>query len=289
MQDQIKKENPCLVDTHAHLNFFDYDKDRQETIKRSLEKGIWIINVGTNFQSSQKASAIAEDNSKGVFAAIGLHPTNIDYKKFSLFSQKGQRKPESFLEEDFDDEKYETLTKNKKIAAIGEIGLDYFYKPENPEDIDDYKAKQKEIFEKQLNFSQKKGLPVIIHCRGAHNEMLGILEERKAKGFQQKGVIHCFNGTFAQAERYLQLGLFIGINGIIFKMDLEKTINKIPMDRIVLETDCPFLTPPMAGFKRNEPAFLSHIAEKTAAIKGFALQEISKITTANAHQLFNIK
>jgi TatD DNase family protein len=288
-QDQIEKGIPRLVDTHAHLNFFDYEKDWKRTIERSLEKGVWMINIGTNFQSSQRAIAIAEEYSTGVFAAIGLHPTNIEYGRFKLFSEKGQKKPENFLEEDFDIEGCENLAKSKKAAAIGEIGLDYFYKPKDPAELDGYKAKQKEIFEKQLAFAEKMGLPVIIHCRDAHDEMIAILEQRIAKGHQLKGVIHCFNGTTVQAEKYLALGLFIGINGIIFKMDLEETIQKIPLEKIILETDCPFLVPPMAGIKRNEPGFLHFTAEKLAEIKGIDFETVSKITTQNAHQLFKLK
>ena len=150
-QDQIEKGIPRLVDTHAHLNFFDYEKDWKETIERSLGKGVWMINIGTNFQSSQRAITITEEYSTGIFAAIGLHPTNIEYEKFKLFSEKGIKKPENFLEKDFDIEGYENLAKNKKVVAIGEIGLDYFYKPKDLAELDGYKAKQKEIFEKQLD------------------------------------------------------------------------------------------------------------------------------------------
>ncbi len=288
-QDQIEKGIPRLVDTHAHLNFFDYEKDWKETIERSLGKGVWMINIGTNFQSSQRAITITEEYSTGIFAAIGLHPTNIEYEKFKLFSEKGIKKPENFLEKDFDIEGYENLAKNKKVVAIGEIGLDYFYKPKDLAELDGYKAKQKEIFEKQLDFAEKMGLPVIIHCRDAHDEMIAILEQRVAKGRQLRGVIHCFNGTIVQAEKYLALGLFIGINGIIFKMKLEETIKKIPLEKIILETDCPFLVPPMAGSKRNEPGFLPFIVEKLAEIKGIDFETVSKTTTHNANQLFKLK
>ena len=288
-QDQIEKGIPNLIDTHAHLNFFDYEKDRKETVGRSLEKGIWMINIGTNFQSSQRATAIVEEYPTGVFAAIGLHPTNIEHERFKLFSEKGQKKPENFLEENFDVEKYGALAENKKVVAVGEIGLDYFYKPKDLIEMDGYKAKQKEIFEKQLDFAEKIGLPVIIHCRDAHDEMITILEQRIADGRQLRGVIHCFNGTAVQAEKYLALGFFIGINGIIFKMDLKETIKKIPLEKIILETDCPFLVPPMAGLKRNEPGFLSFIAEKLAEIKGIDFETVARTATQNAHQLFKLK
>ncbi|MFA5742954.1 MAG: TatD family hydrolase [Candidatus Paceibacterota bacterium] len=288
-QDQIEKGIPRLVDAHAHLNFFDYEKDRKETVERSLEEGVWMINVGTNFQSSQKAAAIAEEYPEGVFAAIGLHPTNIEYGRFKLFSEKGFKKQENFLENDFDVESYETLAGNKKVVAVGEIGLDYFYKPKDPADLDGYRTKQKEILEKQLDFAEKMNLPAIIHCRDAHNEMIAILEQRIIDGHQLKGVIHCFNGTSAQAEKYLALGLFIGINGIIFKMDLSETIKKIPLEKMILETDCPFLVPPMAGSKRNEPGFLPFTAEKLLEIKGIDFETASKITTQNSRQLFKLK
>ena len=218
-----------------------------------------------------------------------MHPANIEYGRFKLFSQKGEKKPEDSLEKDFDAEKYGVLAGNKKVIAAGEIGLDYFYKPKDPAELDGYKEKQKEIFEKQLDFAEKLNLPAVIHCRNAHDEMIAILERRTAKGCQLKGVIHCFNGTAAQAEKYLALRLFIGINGIIFKMDLEETIKKIPLEKIILETDCPFLVPPTAGSKRNEPGFLPFIAEKLAEIKGIDFETAAKITTGNACQLFKLK
>jgi len=286
-QNKIEKGIPYLIDTHAHLNFFNYDKDRKETIERGLAKSIWMINVGTNFQSSQKAVAIAEEYPAGVFAAIGLHPSNIDYEKFRLFSEKKEKRPEDHLEKDFDAVKYEVLVQNKKVKAIGEIGLDYFYKPKDPAELDGYKAKQREIFENQLDFANRSSLPVIIHCRDAHDEMISILEGRAAKG-QLKGVIHCFNGTFAQAERYLDLGLSIGVNGIIFKMDLNETIKKIPLEKMIIETDCPFLVPPMAGSKRNEPGFLPFVVEKMSEIMEVDPKKVFETTTRNARHLFNL-
>lgn len=288
MKNQIKKENPCLVDTHAHLNFFNYEKDRKEIIEKNLEKGVWIINIGTNFQSSQKALAIAEEYQRGVFASIGLHPSNINYKNFKIFPEKKEKKLEDFLESDFDAEKYGILAESKKIIAIGEAGLDYFYKPKEPRQIEEYKAKQKEIFEKQIDFAIKKDLPLIIHCRGAHDEMIRILKEKSEKS-RLKGVIHCFDGSFFHAQEYLSLGFFIGINGIIFKTDIGEAISKIPLDKIILETDCPFLVPPAAEKKRNEPGFLPFIAGKISEIKKTSFEEICEASTFNSCQLFKLK
>lgn len=278
-----------LIDTHAHLNMFDFDSDREEVIARSFCKNIHMINVGTNLKSSQKALEIASTYPTGVFAAVGLHPTNIDYEDFSLFLGNGPKKPENLLERDFDVSSYKTLADDSKVAAIGEIGLDYYYKPKKQEDLSCYQSRQKEIFEKQLSFAEELGLPVIIHCRDAHEEMIAILEKKIAAGSKIKGVIHCFNGTWLQAKKYLDIGFFIGVNGIIFKMRLEEELKKIPLQRIVLETDCPFLVPPGAASRRNEPSFLPNIAKRLADIKGLSLKSVAETTTKNATKLFHIK
>jgi len=281
-------EWPEMIDTHAHLNMFDFDVDREETIARSFCKNIFMINVGTNLKSSQKAVDIASTYPAGVFAAVGLHPTNIDYKGFHLFSGTGQKRPENILENGFDALEYKKLAGDPKVIAVGEIGFDHHYMPEKEEDIPYYKSRQKEVFEEQLFFSEELGLPAIIHCRDAHKEMIEILEQKIGAGSKIKGVIHCFNGTWPQAEKYLDLGFFIGVNGIIFKMRLDEALKKIPLGRIVLETDCPFLVPPGAE-RRNESSFLPDIAQRLADIKGLDLKTVAETTTKNAKKLFHIK
>lgn len=268
-----------LIDTHSHLNFTDFDKDRDEVIRRSLVENTWMINASINYLTSKKAVEIAEKYKKGIYAAVGLHPINI--KQEIRNKRQEIRVSEDVLEEDFSYEKYRELTKSEKVVAIGEIGLDYWYKPKTKRKLELFKQKQKEIFLKQLNLAKELNLPIIIHCRVAHNDLLEIL-----KGQEFQGVIHSFTGTWEQAERYLEMGFYLGFNGIIFKLNLNEIIKKVPLDRILIETDSPFLVPPPLKIKRCEPIFVKYIAQEIAEIRNENFEKIAQITTENAKSLF---
>ncbi len=246
------------IDTHAHLNFDAYDADRDEVIKRMLVENIQCINVGTSFETSKSAVELAEKQ-EGFYAAIGLHPTDVD--------------------EPFNATKYRELAKSKKVVAIGEIGLDYFRKPNSTQ-----KEKQKEIFIQQLDLARELGLPVILHCRMAHDEVIEIL---KVSG-ENKGVVHCFTGTWQQAQKYIAMGFYLGINGIIFKFNIDEVIKNVNLDKLLLETDCPYLTPPAAPEKRNEPLFMKYTIQKIAELRGVSVEEVCQKTTENARNLFKI-
>lgn len=268
-----------IYDTHAHLNFFEFEKDRDELIKECLESNTGMINVGTNLKSSRKAVEIAGKYSR-VFASIGLHPLNIDSEFLKNKGYSGEL--EGFLEKDFDFEKYKELSKREKVVAIGECGLDYWYKPKGTAKKELFKKEQQRIFEKQLDLAEESDLPVIIHCRSAFDDLFNILSKRKIRG-----VLHCFTGDKDDAKRFLSLGLHIGINGIIFKMDLEEAIAFIPLEKILIETDCPYLSPP--GFEeRNNPLALKYIIDEIARIKRVGAKEIEEITSKNAENLFKI-
>ena len=167
--------------------------------------------------------------------------------------------------------------------AIGEIGLDY------KEEYLFFKEKQKEIFLIQLKLVKELHLPIIFHCRMAHDDLTKILNSQlSVHNSKLEGVVHCFTGNWAQADKYLAMGFYLGFNGIIFKMNLDDIIKKTPLDRILIETDCPYLIPPSAGVERNEPIYVRHIAEKIAQVKGMGHEEIAKKTTENAKKLFKI-
>lgn len=248
-------------DTHAHLNFPDYDKDRAEIIKNSLNGGVFMINVGTDIKESKKVIEISEKYD-GVYSAVGLHPLHVDDEDFFRLN-----------------EEYRILIENKKVVAIGETGLDYKYTKNSPQT----KEKQKSVFRKHINLAGEFNLPLILHCRMAHRDLLDILKEEK----NQKGVIHCFSGNLKEAEEYLSMNFYLGINGIIFKMNLGKVIKNIPLERMVLETDCPFLSP-REDQKRNEPLFVKDIAEKIAEIKAIPVTKVAEVTTGNAKKLFSL-
>ena len=301
-------------DTHCHLNFAAFDNDRDTIIKKCLSNNLWMIIVGTNYETSQKAVEIAEKYSQGVFAAVGIHPIHLEETKMDGSELDGQK---GFIAkgEDFDYKKFKNLAlSSKKVVAIGEIGLDYWHKPKGKEKRARFKEKQKKAFLEQLDLAQELNLPSIIHCRVAHDDLLKILNSkfparnasRSDAGGQIpdskiRGVMHGFVGNTEQLEKYLELGLYIGFNGIIFKsiegINFEENIKKIPLDRILVETDCPYLTPLPAVASveagvmpptRNESLYIKYIIEKIANIRELEYEEVAEITAKNAKKLFRI-
>jgi TatD DNase family protein len=270
-----------LIDTHSHLNFKAYDKDREEVIKRTQKEGVVCIDVGTKHETSKRAIELAEKN-EGVYAAIGMHPIHIktDLMKLKMDEDEGGFEP---LGEEYDKEKYKELAKSKKVVAIGEIGLDYYYKPKGTAKKEKFKQIQREIFIKQLELAEDLDLPVIIHCRVAYNDLYDILKEKKLRG-----VVHCFVGTFEEAQKLVDLGFYVGITGIIFKLDLDEVVKKIPLDKLLIETDGPYLVPPKAGVERNEPIYVKYVAERIAELKNITFEEVAQKTTENAKKLFKI-
>ncbi len=266
-----------LIDTHAHVNFGVFEKDAGEVIRRALDAGVWMINVGSDFKTSQRAVELAEKYPSGVYSAVGLHPNDFG--------------------EIFDGNEYKKLAENPKVAAIGEIGLDY-YRIKNG-DLNS-REKQKELFKKQIELALELNKPIIIHCREAHVDLMEILssyffppkadppreENLKSK---RNGVIHSFSGTGEQAEVYRKLGFKIAFNGIItFSRDYDAVISETPIEDILIETDCPYLTPVPYRGKRNEPLYVAEVAKKLAEIKGISLDEASEKTTENAKKVFGI-
>lgn len=272
-----------LVDTHAHLNFAAFKDDFAETIKRSLDSDTWMINVGSQFSTSQKAAAIAYQCAEGVYAAIGLHPIHLETQ---VRKEKIDEKEEfefTSREEIFDPENYRKLAENQKVVAIGEVGLDFFHSKDN-------KEKQKEVFRQQIKLAAELDLPLIVHCREANTDVIEILQEAK-KIYKEKlrGVIHCFSGGLPEAKKYIALEFLLGFNGIItFARDYDEVISKIGLKHMIVETDCPYLTPPPYRGKRNEPVYVKYVAEKIAQIKQISVSKVAEITTKNARKLFNI-
>ena len=287
-----------LIDTHAHLNFSAFKNDADETAKRALDNNVWFINVGSQFSTSQRAVLMAEKYPEGAYAAVGIHPIHLSEIVFKDKVDKDEEVEFHPSVEEFDEEKYLKLAESKKVVAIGEIGLDYFHISRNsqPEthnlNFEELKQKQLDTFIRQIDFAMKLNLPVIVHCREAHNDIIEILQERK-KMYNEKlrGVVHCFSGRLSQAKIYTEeLGFCLGFNGIItFDRSYDKVVKEIDLKYILTETDCPYLTPlPFRG-KRNEPLYVKYVAKKIAQIKGIKINEVEGITTNNAVELFNLK
>ena len=257
-----------LFDTHAHLDFKEFDKDREKAIERAFSNGVKkIINVGCDLETSNNSIELS-NRYENIFAAIGIHPGEINEQRTGSNEQTIS--------------KLRKLAENKNVVAIGEIGLDY--KKNSQPTIQNL---QKEILKAQIELAQELNLAIIFHCRMAHNDLLEILNAH-FQNSKLRGVIHCFTGNYNQAKEYLKMGFYLGFGGIIFKMNLDEIIKKIPLDRILIETDCPFLTPPQENGNRNEPAFVKYTAQKIAEIRKISFQEIEKITTQNAEKLFGV-
>lgn len=247
-----------LFDTHSHLQFPEFDNDREEVIERTKRENVFCINVGTNKDFSQKAVELAEKHS-GFFAAIGFHPLDID-------------------KEDFDGDFYERLANHPKVLAIGECGLDV--KASSP------KEKQKEIFQKQIFLSKKIQKPLMIHSRHSYPEVLEIL--RQERPFPP-GIVHYFSGDKETAKKFLELNFYLSFAGAItYNNQYDEVIKFAPLEKILTETDSPFVAPAPYRGKRNEPIYVKEVVKKLAEIKNLSFEEMSKITFENARKLFKI-
>ncbi len=272
-----------LIDTHAHVNFAAYKDDGEEVIKRSLAENVWLINVGSQFKTAQRAVAIAEKYSEGIWAAVGLHPIHLQEGTAEAYEDEYEKVEFASRAEKFDFAAYKTLAQHEKVVAIGEVGLDYYRNP-GTED------QQKEILFEQLRLAEELKKPVIFHCRDAHNDLLEILQKIVSnKQLTVGGVIHSFSGRWSQAQQYLDMGFYLGFNGIItFARDYDRVVRQMPLERLLVETDCPYLTPIPYRGKRNEPSYVKYVAEKVAELRGISVEEVAEQTTKNARELFKI-
>jgi len=348
-----------LIDTHAHVNFKSFKDDAKETLQRALDSGTWVINVGSQKDTSREAVDLANQYEQGVYAVVGLHPEHTH----SQFVDEEETHFQS-REENFDYDLYRELAKNPKVVGVGECGLDYYRLPDGHH-LGDIKEKQKAAFRLQVKLAKELNKVLVIHSRpekgdeSLYDDLLEILDkelqtptppsrfaghlplagedapqlssdnrgasppdkgEYRPKGGEGVGdglrfevhsythstpanasaqgktmnlrfEIHSFTGSPEYLQKFLDCGAYVSFNGIITfdkTGNMEKLVKLAPLDKILLETDCPYLAPvPMRG-KRNEPSFVKFTAEKLAKIKNLSVEEISDITTANAKKLFNI-
>ncbi|MDO8592716.1 MAG: TatD family hydrolase [bacterium] len=278
-----------LIDTHAHVNFNAFKADADEVIRRALASDTWMILVGAETKTSRRALDYANKYEKGVYAAVGLHPMHTHAQPAA-----GDDYDFTTREENFSYDVYEKLAQFKKTVAVGEIGLDY-YQLDAATGLARVKQKQKEVFLEQLKLARNLKLPVIIHCRQAHDDMLEILKDFR-KTYQADlpkdkawGVMHCFSGDEELAWQYFLLGLNISFTGLItFSAQWDDLIRRLPNDKFMLETDCPYMTPEPFRGQRNEPVLVKKVAERIAAIKNLSWERIAEISTANARGLFGI-
>jgi len=275
-----------VIDTHCHLNFKDFKEDSFSLIEECLKVGIGLLLPGAEFSTSQRALRIAERFQEGVWAAVGLHPLHL----VSLKVAEKEIDPNLEFEtagEVFDLERYRSLAlSSKKIVAIGEIGLDYYYLPKSKKERERQKQEQRRVFAEQLKLAEELDLPIILHSRLAHQDILSLLSD-----FEVAGVAHGFVGKISELEQYLNIGFYIGFNGIIFKkiqgVNFREIIERTPLERILLETDSPYLSPQNPQ-ERNTPLNIIHIASFVAQIKKISLELLFEKTLENARNLFKI-
>ena len=249
-------------DTHAHLDDKAFDEDREAVIKRIREIGVeLVLDPGCDVKSSRRASEMAATWDEIYFAA-GIHPEELtDYT-------------EAGLEQVF------SLTNRPKCAAVGEIGLDYYWD-------DTHKEEQKQLFHAQLSFARERELPVIIHDREAHGDCLAIVKQYPGI----RGVFHCYSGSAEMAEELLRMGWYLGFDGPITYKNARKALEVLdicPLDRILIETDSPYLAPVPVRGRRNDSGNLPYICAKIAEVKGMAAEEIASLTLENGRKLFQI-
>ncbi len=251
-----------MIDTHCHLEMEPFDVDREDVIKRAQEAGLEaIITIGSDFEGNRGGVALAEKYDS-VFAAVGMHPHDAKNLTQAAFDQ------------------IKIWSAHRKVVAIGEIGLDYHY-DHSPREV------QRAAFRQQLDFAIETGLPVCVHSREAKEDTLQILKD---SGIRQ-GVMHCFSGDRDMAEEVLAMGFHISIAGpVTFKKasQLREAAKIIPDERLLVETDAPYLAPEPYRGKRNEPAFVVHTARLLAELRGVSAEDIDRITTTNAKRLFKI-
>jgi TatD DNase family protein len=252
-----------LVDTHAHLYAHEFDKDREAVIDRAISAGVAaILNIGCDLESSRQA--VQSTGRQGIYATVGVHPH--DARHFSEWKAS-----------------IESLAAVAGVVAIGEIGLDYYRNLSEPK-------VQRDCFAHFIGLSRSLGLPIVIHDRDAHDDVLDML--RLEKGYENGGVLHCFSGDWDMAKKCVDMGFHIGIDGpVTYKNGtrLQEVAERLPLDRLLLETDCPYLTPEPHRGKRNEPAFVRLVAERVAAIRNLPVAELITATGDNAIRLFGLR
>ncbi|MDF2874333.1 MAG: ycfH [Sporomusa sp.] len=252
-----------LFDSHAHLDDKRFDDDRHEVIVRAAEAGlVGIINAGACMESSARSVALADKHDM-IYAAVGIHPHDAKDAKAEDYEQLAA---------------WHSLP---KVVAIGEIGLDYYYDL-SPREV------QQQVFIRQIDVARQLKKPIIIHDRDAHGDILAIVK-KEAKGLT--GVFHCFSGSLEMAREVIKLGFYVSFAGpVTFAKDgkLKEVAANMPLERLLVETDCPYLTPQPFRGRRNEPAYVKFTAEEVARVRGIEFAVLAEAATANTKELFNI-
>lgn len=257
-----------LFDSHTHVQFPQFDKDRDAVIQRSFDNGVWMINVGADKETSMKAVELAKNHPEGIYAAVGIHPHSAG--KIDL------------------DEELKILAKNPKVVAIGECGLDYYNRqPITNNQQQKNKQEQKDLFLKHIRLAKEVEKPLMIHCRDAFSDLISIL---KPITFNLKpSIVHFFTGTLDDARKLLEMGFYFTFGGLItYNRQFDAVIELVPLDKILVETDAPFVSPEPYRSQRNEPTLVIEVAKKLAEIKNIPFDAFCERVVANNFKIFNL-
>ncbi|MBI4117583.1 MAG: TatD family hydrolase [Parcubacteria group bacterium] len=274
-----------FFDTHTHVNFIAYKDDDEVVLKRAYQQGTWLVNVGTQKDTSKKSVELASRFEKGVYASIGLHPVHLDGDRYEEYFADGKKSEFKVRRERFDYDYYANLAKHPRVVAVGEVGLDY------------YKRKKSEIFElrntqienllEHLKLALEFDLPLIIHCRDAHSDLKRFVADHRKEMQKVGAVVHCFTAKEDDAKYYISCGMRISFTGLItFCHDWDDIIEKTDIAHILSETDAPYLTPVPHRGKRNEPSFVKYVVARIAEIKRMDAEEVEKRLFENALSFF---
>lgn len=272
---------PRIIDTHAHLDSSIYEQDLWNVMERAAQGDVWVVTVGNDYRSSVQAVDIA-NRYENVYAAIGLHPLHV-------------RTDANADDRLMDLDKYYALAQDPKVVAIGETGLDFGDIPANTRRHPDanrferIKDGQKKVLGRFLQLSKETRLPLLLHCRDAHEEMIEMLDtwDKATSGFDSRGIVHAFTGSWKDARKYFGLNFMLSMTGIItYGAYQTEIVKKMPLQHLVLESDCPYMTPIPWNLRRNEPCFVGNVADAVAGIRGISRQSVERQTTENALRIF---
>lgn len=272
---------PRIIDTHAHLDSSIYEQDLWNVMERAAQEDVWVVTVGNDYVSSVQAVDIA-NRYENVYAAIGLHPLHV-------------RTDVNADDRLMDLDKYHALAQDPKVVAIGETGLDFGDIPAitrrhpDAERFERIKDGQKKVLGRFLQLSKETRLPLLLHCRDAHEEMIEMLDtwDKATRGFDSRGIVHAFTGSWKDARKYFGLNFMLSMTGIItYGAYQTEIVKKMPLQHLVLESDCPYMTPTPWNIRRNEPCFVGNVADAVSGIRGISRQSVERQTTENALKIF---
>lgn len=270
---------------HSHPQFPAYDGDRDAVLRRLRDSGTGVIAVGTQFSTSEAALALADAYPDFVWATVGFHPGHLRDDWHHDVNEQGGSEPEVF-----DREKLRVLLRHPKAVAVGECGLDYFVRKDQSPIGDEEKKRQGDVLRAQMELASEEGKPLMIHCRSAFPDLLKMLTtHRELLRSSDPGVIHFFSGTPDEVEQLLNLGFSFTFGGVItFVHDYDKVIANIPLEKLLAETDAPYVTPAPHRGKRNEPVYVSFVLSRLAELKDTSVEVMREETLSNARRIFGI-